>query len=137
MTAKKPKLSAVGDPEATAPDVAADVPDPRFKDFGDALRASSLPPLYFDLCGKRFHCVPAMQSRKLMKFVKRAEGSEGASAGEVIHDFMDSCIVADDQDAWSALMDSDEFIIDVQLISDIVTWLITQYSSRPTQPPSA
>ena len=109
-----------------------EAPSARFKDFGSAIRASELPPLTFELCDQTFHCKPALQSKKLLEFVKSADDDSGLSIGETIHKFMESVIVPDDVPAWQELMDSEEFIVDVPTLSEVVTWLVEQYSARPT-----
>jgi hypothetical protein len=109
-----------------------EAPSARFKDFGSAIRMSELPPLTFELCEQTFHCRPALQSRRLLQFVKEADGDSGVSAGEAIHNFMETVIVPEDVQAWKNLLDSDEYIVDVALLGNVVTWLVEQYSGRPT-----
>lgn len=127
MAAKK----AAATKEATVTEI-TEAPSARFKDFGSALKFSDLPPLSFELCERNFKCRPALQSKKLLEFVKDADGGSGLSAGEAIHKFMETVIVPEDVQAWKDLLDSDEFIVDVSLLSNVVTWLVEQYSGRPT-----
>lgn len=117
--------------DATVTDI-TEAPSARFKDFGSAVRMSELAPLTFDLCGTTFHCRPALQSKKLLEFVKDADSDSGMSAGEAIHKFMETVILPDDVQAWKDLLESEEFIIDVALLGNVVTWLVEQYSGRPT-----
>lgn len=134
MTTKKSTRESEKILSAVADDEPAQESNRRFRNFGEAVRASDLPPLEFELCGRLYHCAPAMNSKKLMGFVKRADDAGGSSAGDVIHDFIHEVILSEDREAWDALMDSDDYIIDIQLVSDVVSWLIENYSNRPTKP---
>lgn len=106
--------------------------DRRHKNFGDAMRVDDLEPLSFDLCGQTFHCRPAIQSKRLLYFVAQADSDSGAQAGNALHKFLEEVILEDDRAAWKELVDGDEYIIDAQLLGDIVTFLVEAYSGRPT-----
>lgn len=108
-------------------------PGERYRDFGTVRRASEMEPLFFDLCGKRFHCRPALQSKKMLSFVRKADGDSGAAAGEALHEFLETVILPEDVEAWREIIDGDEFIIQASTLGDIVTWLVEQYAERPTQ----
>lgn len=142
--AKKTSKPKTDDAPTTAPmaadavvDMATDtVPEdaspPRHKDFGPALRVAEMEPLSFELCDHTFHCFPAMTSRKLLNYARKADGADGSSAGETVYGFMEAAILPDQREEWNALLDDDEYVIDISLISDVVSWLVEQYSGRPT-----
>jgi hypothetical protein len=105
----------------------------RHRNFGSALRVDEVEPLMFDMCDQTFHCRPAMTSRRLLRFVKQADGAQGGEAGDALYSFMDSALVPEDVQRWNDLLDSEDYIIDVAFIGEIISWLVEVYSSRPTK----
>lgn len=133
MAAKKAAVQVLEPEDAVQDAPGGAVDGARHKDFGSAIRLADLPPLSFDLCEMNFRCRPALQSRKILEFVRSADSGSETAAGDAIHHFIASSLLPDDVQAWEELLDSDEYVVDVQMLGDIVTWLIEQYSSRPTQ----
>jgi hypothetical protein len=103
----------------------------RFKDFGSGIPASEIAPLSFRICGQTFRCRPLISAKKVLHLISAGEGGE-AAAGEAINGFLASALMPEDLGRWEELMDSEEYVVTADILSDVVVWLIEQYSERPT-----
>lgn len=110
----------------------------RFKDFGSGSQDKPAEPLSFMLHGEEFSCKPKMQGRVLLDLVaKSAVQDNPAEAAAIINKFFELVLVPESYTRFDALVQSDDRIVDVEQLSEIVAWLVEQYSDRPTQRPAA
>lgn len=106
----------------------------RFKDFG-ADSNVNLEPLSFKLYGEEFHCHPALQGKVLLDTVKNADADNPGAAATVIEDFFKKSLLEESYDRFQALLSDPNKIVTVETLSEITGWLVSEYSSRPTQGP--
>jgi hypothetical protein len=84
-----------------------------------------------------FHCRPAVPVGILMEFAA-VGGSDpedekaNARAMELIQDIFRVAIVEDEINEWERLTREPDVAIDVELYSEIASWLAEQYTARPT-----
>jgi hypothetical protein len=105
----------------------------RFKDFGDG-GVVVTEPLSFKLHGEEFHCKPAVQGKVLLDMVQKAGSGDQAAATEVITDFFNSVLAPESKTRFDALLESDK-IVTVETLGEITSWVVEQYTSRPTSGP--
>jgi hypothetical protein len=106
----------------------------RFKDFGSGNGITEQEPLSFKLYDQEFFCKPSLQGKVLLDLVKKSGGEDGAAAAEVISEFFDKVLLADSLAPFNTLLESDK-IVTVETLSEIISWLIEEYTSRPNQQP--
>jgi len=104
----------------------------RFKDFGSGSETNSSP-LSFKIHGQEFYCYPSIQGKTLLDMVSQSMQQDSAMAIEVINTFFDKTLKPESKDAFNSLLNDPEKIVSVDTLGEIVTWLVEQYSSRPTQ----
>ncbi len=104
----------------------------RFKEFGSGGDTASTP-LSFKIHGEEFHCYPNIQGKTLLDMVSQSMQQDSAMAVEVINTFFDKTLKPESKEAFNSLINDPERIVTVDTLGEIVTWLVEQYSSRPTQ----
>lgn len=110
----------------------------RFKDFGAGDQDKPAEPLSFKLHGEDFACKPKMQGKVLLELVAASSAQDNpGEAAAIINKFFKLVLVPESYERFEALLESDDRIVEVEKLSDIVAWLVEQYSDRPTQPPAA
>lgn len=107
----------------------------RFKKFAGGTKISDFEPLEFELNGEHFSCKPAVQGSVLLEFVRDAAGEDGADSARALYNFLESSMETAEYERLSTLLHDPEVIIDIALIGEIVSWLVEEYSERPTTPP--
>lgn len=109
----------------------------RHKDFGGGTDVSAYEPLSFTLIGETFSCIPAVQGHVLLSFVARASGSDGAAAATALDDFFEKAMESEEFVKFKAHLENPKIIIDMEKLGEIAGWLVEEYTTRPTQPPSS
>jgi hypothetical protein len=104
----------------------------RFRDFGSG-GDNAAQPLSFKIYEEEFHCYPNIQGKTLLDMVSQSMQQDTAMAVEVINTFFDKTLKPESKDAFNSLINDPERIVSVETLGEIVTWLVEQYSSRPTQ----
>jgi hypothetical protein len=108
----------------------------RFKDFGAGDQDKPAEPLSFKLHGEEFSCKPKMQGKVLLDLVAKSSAQDNpGEAAAIINKFFELVLVAESYKRFDALVQSDDKIVEVEQLSDIVAWLVEQYTDRPTQLP--
>lgn len=99
-----------------------------------ALRAD---PLTFSLAGQDFTARPKLPGWLLLKFVARTTSDKrGADAG-ALFDFFRDVLQPESLERFETLVTGDEYDVEMETLGDISSWLIQEYTERPTQPPSS
>jgi hypothetical protein len=111
-------------------------PTIRHKSFGSRKLKGSTP-LTFDLLeGKyTFTAKSRIQGALLLDFVAQTEDG-GAAAAAHLTDFISAVLKTDeDRELFSSVIHSDDEddTIEIEDLADIVSWLVEEYSQRPTQ----
>lgn len=107
----------------------------RFKKFTGGKRISDYEPLEFELNGNVFKCRPAIQGTVMLEFIKKTSSENGGDAATALYDFLQSSMPEEEYVRLDKLLKNPEVIIEIETIGEVVTWLIEQYSKRPTQQP--
>jgi len=103
----------------------------RHKNFGSP-KNESLEPLTFDLYDETFTAYPEIQGAKLLDF-SRLVGSDDQSASTgALLDFFETVLEKDSYERMQELWDDPERIVPIETLSDIISWLVEEYTDRPT-----
>jgi len=108
----------------------------RFKDFGSPVSpaASSDEVITFNLYGERFKCVQALQGRTLIEFIARSSVDNPSESAKAVLDFFDSALAPEDRERFTELTASEDRIVPMDTLTEIMDWLVEQYTARPTEP---
>jgi hypothetical protein len=107
----------------------------RFKDFGSP--KIEVEPLSFKLHGQTFECVPAIQGMALLDIGKAAASGDNASAAALVTDFFPKVMDAETYARFDKLMHDPKKITKVEVLGEIIGWLMEEYSGRPEEQPGA
>jgi len=108
----------------------------RFRDFGSGDQDKPAQPISFKLYGEEFSCKPKMQGKVLLDLVAKSTVQDNpGEAAAIINKFFELVLIADSYKRFEALVESDDKIVEVEQLSEIVAWLVEQYTDRPTQLP--
>jgi hypothetical protein len=107
----------------------------KHKDFGSPI-ASSDEPITFSIYGETFRCRPTMQGTTLIHFIADSAQDDPSAGARAVLNFFDKAIIKEDHERWSELTESDQTVVPMETLSEIMDWLVSQYSARPTEPPT-
>lgn len=108
----------------------------RFKDFGSGKASdTSSTPLSFKLHGIEFECLPQLQGKVLLEFVELANSENVGDSARVTRTFFSRVLKDESYKKFDELLDDKEKIVTVETLSEIISWLIEEYSNRPNQQP--
>lgn len=105
----------------------------RFKDFGSPA-AEKTEPLTFRLYGETFHAVPNIQGKTLMGLVKDSAVDDPAESANMVLGFFDKVLIPESLARFNELQESQDRIVPVETLAEIVGWLVEEYSGRPEEP---
>lgn len=107
------------------------------------------PPFLIDIDGEQFTCRGAVSGGLLLKLISRFSGFgekddeevdpenpdinsvDLAEMDNLIRDFFTIAIVREDQDRFFEFIDDPDQEIEIEMLTDIMTWLVGIYSERP------
>lgn len=108
----------------------------RFKDFGAGTDTKPAEPLSFKLHGEEFHCVDQIQGKVLLDLVAESNNADDpAAAAKIINIFFETVLKDDDYKRFNELLESKDKIVSVETLGEITTWLVEEYTGRPTEAP--
>lgn len=107
----------------------------RHKKFHGGTKISDFEPLTFELNGAEFTCNPAIPGAALLNFVKDADGDSGGDSAKALFNFLKAAMSDEEYGRLDGILNASDVIIDIELIGEIVSWLVEEYSSRPTTRP--
>ena len=97
-------------------------------------------PLTFDLGGEEFTCYPEIQGKTILDIMRvAAEGDEdtrGVLMAISVLDFFEKVMDASEYERFNKLMEDPKRIVPMDVLSEIMSWLIEEYTDRPTKPSS-
>ena len=97
-------------------------------------------PLDFDLGGETFVCYPEVQGKTILDVMQvAAEGDEdtrGVMMAVSVLDFFVKVMPPEEYERFEKLMEDPKRIVRMEVLSEIMSWLIEEYTDRPTQPSS-
>jgi len=124
-------------PKATA--TITDITTRRHKDFA-VRNIADADPLTFSLGDEDFSCYAEVQGKTILDIMKVAasgdEDSRGVMMAVSILDFFAKVMPPEEYTRFEALMEDPERIVPMDTLSEIMSWLIEEYTSRPTPPSS-
>lgn len=92
-------------------------------------------PLTFDLFDEVFEAYPAVQGTVVLEFVASIADTDednGAGAAAAILGFFEKTLKPESLKRFTALTHDPERVIDAEELSEIVGWLMEEYTDRPT-----
>jgi len=104
----------------------------RFKDFGSPA-ADKTEPLTFALYGETFNAVPAIQGKVLMEIISDADPNDPSQSAEMVTGFFDKVLLPESLERFNTLTSSQDKIVPVETLAEIVGWLVEEYSGRPEE----
>lgn len=90
-------------------------------------------PLGFDLAGESFEVLPEAPGIILLEFIEATTSDEKGANASALTKFLRSVMTAEE---WARLDDTlhdPKNMIDIKTISEIVAFVIEEYTSRPTE----
>jgi hypothetical protein len=105
----------------------------RFKDFGAPHDASLDEKISFKIYDEEFECYPEMQGKTLLGFVEMSASEDSAQAVRAINNFFNVVLTPESYERFDALATDPKRIVNVTTLTEIIAWIMEQYSSRPTQ----
>lgn len=109
----------------------------RTKDFGSDLTVDDFDPISFTLCGQEFNCRRAIQGSELLQLIADSTANDGRNAAVTAYRFFETALLPEDYTRFMTLINDDTNIITVNKLSEITSWLIEEYTARPTEPQSS
>ena len=109
----------------------------RHRSFGTK-KTEKLAPITFDVYGEVFEAHPKLQGIVILEYVAAIAGSgdeesNGADAAVMILDFFEKALLPESHERFLALTHDPEKIIEADELTEIVSWLMEQYTDRPTE----
>jgi hypothetical protein len=111
----------------------------RHKSFGKKTQ-KKLPPITFDLIDETFEAHPRLQGAVVLEFAAAMAGTagdddedsmgQGAAAAAVILDFFNHALTEESLKRFRKLTHDPERIVDTEDLTEIVSWLMEQYTDR-------
>lgn len=81
---------------------------------------------------EEFTCYPAIPGATILEFVSASAG-EGNEMAEGILGFFEKALVPESWVRFNTLIKDPERVVDMGVLSEIIAYLIEQYSDRPTE----
>ncbi len=105
----------------------------RFKDFGTGSSPANEEPITFKIHDEEFTCRGEIPGKVMLDLVAKSSNQDdpGKSA-DMITDFFKYAMNEDSYNRFIALAEDPDRIVTIETLTDIVAWLVEQYSDRPT-----
>jgi len=106
----------------------------RHKDFSSGTKVKT--PLTFNIDEEEFTARPAVPGALLLDFVAEADSEDPVRAADAVMSFFDLALVDEDKDRFRDFIRDPDVAIQMDIIAQVIEWLVEQYTARPTPPPS-
>jgi hypothetical protein len=103
----------------------------RFKDFGSGVESEKKEPVKFKIHGEEFECVPALQGKTFLDLITKSASEDAAIASSVTMEFLESVLLDESLERFNSLIANKEKIVSLETLTEIVGWLIEEYTERP------
>lgn len=103
----------------------------RFKDFGSGTSSKNSEPIVFKLHGEEFKCLPELQGKTFLDMVTSSASEDPAVSSAVTMNFFQSVLFEESLERFNALISDKEKIVSLDTLTEIVSWLIEEYTERP------
>ena len=106
----------------------------KFKDFGTGETVLNTEPITFKLHGEEFTCYPEVQGIVMLELITESS-KEDADGGAVMVKFFNEVLKEESLKKFNDLIESKDKIVTIETLSEITSWLVEQYTNRPTLRP--
>ena len=107
----------------------------RFKDFGSGNADVKAEPISFKLHGEEFTCIGEIPGKVVLDLVARSGADDPAESAKVIEGFFSTVLQPESLERFNILAVDPTRIVSMETLSEIVAWLVEEYTDRPTQRP--
>lgn len=104
----------------------------RFKSFGVPENLNP-DPITFEIYGEEFTAYPEIQGSHLLQFSKEVGSEDNAEVTGALLNFFKTVLYEESYERMETLWNDKERIVPIDVISDIVAFLIEEYTDRPTR----
>ena len=108
----------------------------RFKDFGTGTETSH-EPLSFKIYDETYECYPALPGKVLLDFVAQSSGDSPGGLAQVIVHFFGKAMKPESYERFMTLIEDPDRVITMETLGELTSWLVGEYSERPTQQPES
>jgi hypothetical protein len=105
----------------------------KFKDFGNGGDGVPKEPISFKLWDQEFHCVPAIQGKLLLDIVSDSSSEDVSKSSQVMDKFFNAVLKAESKKDFDEILSDPEKITSLETLTEIVAWLMEEYSNRPNE----
>ncbi len=105
---------------------------PRHKSFGSP-RNEELEPITFDLYEEEFTARPEIQGVELLRFSHNVSSDDQEAVTGALLDFFKTVLYDESYERLEELWHDPDRIVPIETLSDIVAFLVEEYTSRPTE----
>ena len=106
----------------------------RFRNFGSEETVVK-DPISFELHGEEFHCRPVLQGKVLLEIIANMDANDSSYIAQTISKFFEYTLVPESYERFDALLHDADKIVTVETLGEITSWLVEEYTARPTQRP--
>lgn len=110
----------------------ASVKKTRHKSFGSP-RNEELEPITFDLYDEEFTARPEIQGVELLRFSHNVASDDQEVVTGALLDFFKTVLLSESYKRLEKLWVDPDRIVPIEVLSDIVAFLVEEYTSRPTE----
>lgn len=107
----------------------------RFKDFGAPVDIESIEPLKFKLYDEEFVCYPEIQGKVVLELAALSESDNNSESASALLKFFSRVMLPESHARFEALTADPLKIVSVTTLSEIIQWLVEEYTARPTTGP--
>jgi hypothetical protein len=111
----------------------------RHKSF-EVINPDDIEPLSFDLGGEEFTCYSEVQGKAVLDVLRVTTEGDEDSRGLLLLvstlDFFEKVMPPEEHQRLTKLMEDPQRIVSMSTMTSIMSWLIEEYSNRPTEPSS-
>lgn len=107
----------------------------KFKDFSAGATSALAEPIVFKLHDQEFMCRPDIQGKTLLTLVGDAASNDAARQAGMIEKFFKTVLVPTSYENFDELTTSEDNIVTIETLGEIIGWIVEQYTNRPTSRP--
>ena len=104
----------------------------RHKSFGSP-KDLELDNITFDIYGEDFTARPEVQGVHLLRFSQKISSEDQAAVSDALLDFFKVALYKESYDRMAELWEDPDRVVPIEVLSDIVAFLVEEYTSRPTK----
>lgn len=107
----------------------------KFKDFGVGKSLEEKEPISFKLYDEEFFCVNHIQGKVLLDLIAKSNSEDSAVSAQILSEFFGHVLTDESNERFNQLVLDKNRVVSVETLSEIVGWLMGQYSDRPESQP--